>query len=74
MKLVCAELSLRNCRDRLLDIFLRKRADLEMVFLKLEWALVSTAYTLKSLHRMVGQSEKQAVRDVTRYNRPILTR
>ena len=30
MKLVCAELSLRNCRDRLLDIFLRKSSDLEL--------------------------------------------
>lgn len=34
MKLVYAELSLRNCRDRLLDNFLRKGAGLEKVFLK----------------------------------------
>lgn len=34
MKLVYAELSLRNCRDRLLDIFLLKGAELDKVFLK----------------------------------------
>jgi hypothetical protein len=33
---VCAELSLRNRRDRLLDIVLRKSGDLLMIFLKME--------------------------------------
>lgn len=36
MKPVCAELSLWNCRDRLLDFFLRKRADMVMVSLERE--------------------------------------
>ncbi len=41
MKLVCAELSLRKGRDRLLDIFLRQKsrsADGFLEWRKVEWA------------------------------------